>query len=77
MFTTTKIALSVAIVLGAASAALANDQSDERGGFVIAGSTDGVNPVYHKDIFGNAGSAFGYAPSPKQTHPAKQRTNAR
>jgi hypothetical protein len=78
MLTKTKIALSVAIVLGAASMALANDQSEERGGYVIAGSTDGVNPVFHPDLFGKGGSAYGYVVSPKQTHPAKQlRTNIR
>jgi hypothetical protein len=78
MFTTTKIALSIAIVLGAASAALANDQGEERGGFVIAGSTAGVNPVYHPELFGNGGNAYGYVVSPKSAHPAKQgRANVR
>jgi len=78
MFTKTKIALSVAMILGAASAALANEQTEERGGFVIAGSTVGVNPAYHKDIFGSAGNAYAYAPSSKQVGPAKQqRTNVR
>ena len=64
MFTKTKIALSVAMVLGAASAALAgSENTEDRGGFVIAGSTDGVNPVYHQDLFGNDGKAYGYAGS--------------
>ena len=46
MFTKTKIALSVAMVLGAASAALAgSENTEDRGGYVISGSTDGVNPV--------------------------------
>jgi hypothetical protein len=77
MVTKTKIALSVAMILGAASAALANEQTEERGGFVIVGSTVGVNPAYHQDI-GNAGNAYAYAPSPKQVRPAKQqRTNVR
>jgi ABC-type sugar transport system substrate-binding protein len=77
MFTKTKTALSVAIVLGAlgtASAALAGDQTDERGGYVLPGSTDGVNPVYHPGIFGNADAAkaYGFVASPRRKH----RTNA-
>jgi hypothetical protein len=71
MFTKTKMVLSVALVLGAGSAALANDQGEERGGFVIAGSADGVNPVYHRDTLGNGGTAYGYAVSPKQTYSTK------
>ena len=62
MFTSTKIAFAAALILGAASAALAgNENSDERGGF---GSTVGVNAVYHHDLFGNvdqAGKAYGSA----------------
>jgi hypothetical protein len=60
-------------VLGSASAALAND-NEERGGYVLPGSMDGVNPVYHPEWFGpaarqnNAGEAYGFAPAPKQTH---------
>ena len=71
MLTKTKVVLAAALMLGAASAALANDQTDERGGFVVPGSTVGVNPVYHPDIFGNAGNAtegakaYGYVASPK------------
>jgi hypothetical protein len=77
MFTTTKTALSVAIVLGAlgtASAALAGDQTDERGGYVLPGSMDGVNPVYHPGIFGNADAAkaYGFVAPPSRKH----RTNA-
>jgi hypothetical protein len=77
MFTKTKTALSVAIVLGAlgtASAALAGDQTEERGGYVLPGSMDGVNPVYHPDIFGNADAAkaYGFVASPSRKH----RTNA-
>jgi hypothetical protein len=63
MFSKTRIALSLAMVLGAASAALANDrndvQQDERGGY--AGST-------HGNTFGNAGVAYGYAVAPGQWH---------
>lgn len=54
MFTKTKIALATALVLSFVAPALANEQTDERGGFVTPGSTDGVNPVYHPDIFGGA-----------------------
>lgn len=52
MFTKTKIALATALVLSSGATALANDQTEERGGFAIPGSMDGVNPVYHPDIFG-------------------------
>jgi hypothetical protein len=48
-----KIALATALVFSSGVAALANDQTEERGGFVIPGSMDGVNPVYHPDIFGD------------------------
>ena len=68
MFTKSKIAFCVAIALaGATSMALAaneNDGGNETGGFVIPGSMDGVNPVYHPDIFGtSATKAFGSAAS--------------
>ena len=53
MFTKTKIVLATALVFSSGLAALANDQTEERGGFVIPGSMDGVNPVYHPDIFGD------------------------
>ena len=59
MLTKTKIALAVALPLAAASAALANDD-DERGGFVMPGSLDGVNPAYHPGIFGNPAVARSY-----------------
>jgi hypothetical protein len=70
MFNKTKIALSIAMVLGAASGALASNEhdSDGYGGYVISGSTDGVNPVYHQDIFGSARKAYGYAVLPSQKH---------
>ncbi len=58
MLTKTKMALAAALILGTASAALAENDRDEGGGFMIQGSMDGVNPVYHPDIFGNAGSAY-------------------
>ena len=53
MFTKAKIALAIALVVSSGLAALAaSEQSEERGGFVVPGSMDGVNPVYHPDIFG-------------------------
>jgi hypothetical protein len=75
MFTKTKIALSVAMLVGAlgtASVAWAGSKDDAdsgQGGFVIRGSTVGVNPVFHQDEFGNAGRAFGYAALPSQKRP--------
>jgi hypothetical protein len=66
MFINTKIAIAVALIVGTASAALAGDQTDERGGFVVPGSMDGVNPVYHSDFFGDAGKAYGRVESPIQ-----------
>ena len=59
MITSTKLALAAALILGTASAALAND-NDETGGFVVPGSMDGVNPAYHPDIFGNRAVARSY-----------------
>jgi hypothetical protein len=50
MLTKTKLVLAALLVLSAGSAALANDD-DERGGFVLPGSMDGVNPAYHPRWF--------------------------
>jgi hypothetical protein len=61
MFTKTKIALSVALILSAASAALgSNRDDDDFGGYVIACSLDGVNPAYHPRIFGDPAVAREY-----------------
>jgi hypothetical protein len=80
MLTKTKVVLAAALMLGTASAALAasdNDGGNETGGYVLPGSTDGVNPVYHPRWFPNArrevtrdtaGQAYGFAPTVKQTH---------
>jgi hypothetical protein len=78
MSTKTKAILAIALILGTASAALAGDQTDERGGYVLPGSTDGVNPAYHPGWFpgyaaqhgtaGNAGAAYGYVATPKKPH---------
>jgi hypothetical protein len=77
MLTKTKVVLAAALMLGTASAALAGDQNEERGGYVLPGNTDGVNPVYHPGWFpgyaarhadtGTAGQAYGYV-APKQKH---------
>jgi hypothetical protein len=63
MFTKTKIALSVALFLSAAFAAMAggsNRDDNDFGGYVIACSLDSVNPVYHPRIFGNPAVAREY-----------------
>jgi hypothetical protein len=76
----TLIALSTAIalgLLGAASVAQASNENDggnETGGFVVPGSTVGVNPAYHPGWFGkrrNAGDALGYAPVSSHRHKAR------
>jgi hypothetical protein len=59
MLTQTKIALSAALLLGAAPAALAKNNPSP-GGSVRPCSLDGVNPVYHPEIFGNAAAARAY-----------------
>lgn len=83
------IALSTAIALGflgTASVAQASNENDERGGYVLPGSTDGVNPVYHPELFGkghrdllpwwwnsseSGRGAFGYAPISSHRHKAR------
>jgi hypothetical protein len=61
MLTKTKIALAAALIIGTASAALANDSGENnQGGFVMPGSLDGVNPAYHPGIFGNPAVARSY-----------------
>jgi hypothetical protein len=75
MSTKTKIAFAVAMILGAGSAAMAgSENTEERGGYVIAGSTVGVNPAFHQDLFGNGAKAYGFAGSVNQTRrPAHDR----
>jgi hypothetical protein len=67
----TKVAFAAALVLGAASAALAGDNSGEySGGFVMQGSMDGVNPAHHPDLFQNSTNgheAYDLAPAKKLT----------
>ena len=67
MLTKTKIALATALILGGASAALANDQTDERGGYQVQ-TWQQIEQDQRKFHSGNAGSAFGYVVSPKHTH---------
>ena len=67
MFTKTKIALSVALVLGAASAALANDsgenhQDEDRS--VVSSAVARTNPWLGKTAY--AAGTYGYAASPSQ-----------
>ncbi len=49
MFTRAKFAISAVIIITAAAGALAaaDNSGEYTGGFVIEGSTAGVNPVYH------------------------------
>ena len=78
----TKVAFAAALVVGAASAAVAGDNSGEySGGFVIQGSMDGVNPVYHglapaakqtPRAWQNGGKAYGFVPAAKPTLSAPQ-----
>jgi hypothetical protein len=58
MSTKSNIALSIAVIVGVLCPgflALAGERDDfeDRGGYVMPCSLDGVNPVYHRDIFGN------------------------
>ena len=80
MLTKTKFALATALVLGTASAALANDQTDERGGYQVQtwqqieqDRRDIQNQIQRQYHTGNAGSAFGYVVSPKLTHRASHK----
>jgi hypothetical protein len=68
MSTQTKIVLAAALFLGPASAALAKGNPNP-GGSVRPCSLDGVNPVHHPQIFGNAAAAraFGFVQSPDRT----------
>ena len=77
MLTKTKIALATALVLGTASAALAGDQTDERGGYQVQtwqqigqDQRDLQNQIQRQYHTGNAGSAFGYVVAPKHAHRA-------
>jgi hypothetical protein len=79
----TKMAFLGSLILATASAAQASNENDggnNTGGYVLPGSMDGVNPVYHHRIFGNANAAraYDFVVAPKQTHRAPHgRTNER
>jgi hypothetical protein len=60
MLTKTKIVLAALLMLGTASVALADGNTNNSGGSVVPGSLDGVNPAYHPGIFGNAATARSY-----------------
>jgi hypothetical protein len=71
MLTKTKIALATALVLGTASAALAGDQTDERGGYQVqTWQQIWQDQRAFQNHTGNAGGAFGYVVSPKHSHRA-------
>ena len=69
MFSKTKLAICVAIALaGAVSGALASNENDptDRGGFVVPGSMDGINPAYHPEVFRANAKVFDFvSPSHK------------
>jgi hypothetical protein len=59
------VALAVTAVLGilgtvSAVAGSDRDRGGRERGYVVPCSLVGVNPVYHPDIFGNAGTAYAY-----------------
>jgi hypothetical protein len=73
MLTKTKIALATALILGTASAAVANDNDrNDRGGYQVQtwqqieqDQRAFQNQIQRQSHSGNAGSAFGYVVSPK------------
>ena len=76
-----KTALIVAItlgVLGSASAALARAKDDDggagAGGYVVPGSSIGVNPAYHPELFAqqSANTAFAQAEQTKKNSKDKK-----
>jgi hypothetical protein len=73
MSTKTKIALATALILGTASAALANDIETNPS---TAQSTREWREFLGQNRTSNAGSAFGYVVSPKQTHRASHERGA-
>jgi len=76
-----KTAMIVAItlgVLGSASAALAGAKDDDggagAGGYIVPGSSVGVNPVYHPELFAqqSANTAFAQAQESKKAPKEKK-----
>jgi hypothetical protein len=77
MFTKTKIAFAAALILGAASAALAND-SGENHQDEDRGSVAGANHLTWSGNSANARSAYGYAAAPIHKHrPVHDQTQSR
>jgi hypothetical protein len=77
MLTKTKIALAAALILGPASAVLANEGGEETGGGPVQtwqdiqrSAQDSRYQIKKQHHAGNAGSSYGLVKSPKQTHPA-------
>jgi hypothetical protein len=75
MLTKTKFALATALILGTASAALANDIDANPSS---AQSAREWQEFLGQKQIGNAGNAYGYVVSPKQAHSAShERTQNR
>jgi hypothetical protein len=63
MLTKSKLAIAAVLILGAASAAQANEPRDEFGGYRVGPlgqSFQGANPVYHRSLR-RGGMAYDYA----------------
>jgi hypothetical protein len=77
MFTKTKMALAVAMVLGAASAVQANDKDrNDTGGYRVGAkgqSFQGANPAYHPSTRRGGGA---YAFVPEHRFPARPYQNS-
>ena len=71
MFTKTTIAFAAALILSAASAAMAGD-SGENHQDEDRGSVTGVNHLTWAGQSANAGGAYGYAAAPIRKHRAMQ-----
>jgi hypothetical protein len=74
MFTKTTIALSVALILSAGSAALAND-SGENHQDEDRGSVAGVNHLTWSGNSANAGTSYGFASSTQRDSRKKGRNH--
>lgn len=59
-FVTLSLAAAMSVLGGASAPASEQSHRDDRGGHVMPGSLDGVNPVHHPDIFGNPAVAWAY-----------------
>jgi hypothetical protein len=74
MHTRTKIVLAAALIVTSAGAALASNENEDKGGFVVPGSTVGVNPAYHTTQFPDYTAQSGaeaydlYVPAKKAPH---------